>query len=295
MLLVLAIALVVGFCMMLLKSYLLEHGMENVWNFLNWLLFQGITEVSGNTSIGLFYIAQTLFINGIQLSVVPLVLTSISLALCNITDSSRFGRIAIKTFVGFLFFYVIGCMFAILASVLSINSGWFDVDMSALAADTSTVEKYTVSNPLAILLRFVPNNIFSTWTVNSEILAVVFVAIVLGLAINSLGDQLKIIRTVLEDLGKIVGKYIDIVINRCAPVCIFCMIVRTLALYGWEQISSLLHYMLVTVIVLAFYWLIMYPFLLAITCRVNPIPFLKRLSKSGCLPFRSIHLRPRFH
>lgn len=285
MLVVLGVAIVVGLGMMFLKSYMMGHGMEKIWESINWLLFQDITAEGGTASIGLFYIVQSLFINALQLAVIPLVLTSISLGLCSISDTAKFGRIALKTVLGFLFFYLGGCILAIIASVLSINSGWFNVDMSALVTDTSTVGNYSVSNPLSILLKFVPSNILATWTVNNQILAVVFIAVVLGMCINLLGNELKTIKSLLEDLSKIVGKYIDFVINKCGPVCIFCMIVRTLALYGWEQISSLMHYMVVAFAVLILYWFILYPLLVCITCKVKPLPFFLKTFKVGMFAF----------
>lgn len=285
MLIVLGVAIVIGVCMMFFKTFLISNGMESIWNGINWLLFQDITAKDGNTSIGLFYIIQTIFINALQLSIVPLVITSISLGLCNISDTTKFGRVAIKTVLGFLFFYVIGCAFAILASVLSINLGWFNVDMSALVSDTSSVTAYTVSNPLNILLKFVPSNILGTWIVNNQILAVVFIAVVLGLCINLYRTELKVLKDLLEDLSLIINKYLDFVVNKCGPVCIFCMVVRTLSVYGWEQVSSLLHYMITTAIVLLFYWFIMYPFLVSLICKVNPVKFFKKTFKVGMFAF----------
>lgn len=286
MLIVLACALVVGIGMMFLKSALINGGHENIWNGISWLLFDDISTASGNSSIGLFYIVQTLFVNGLQLAIVPLVLTAISLGLCAISDTAKFGRVAIKTVLGFLFFYVFGCLFAIIASVISINTGWFNVDMSALVGgELGAVTEYVVSNPLNIILKFVPSNIMSTWIVNNQILAVVFVAVVLGICMNLLGDKVADFKKIVEQLSDIVNMYLDFLVNKCGPICIFCMVVRTLALYGWEQISSLLHYMMVAAIVLLFYWIICYPLLISITCKVKPLPFLKKSFKAGLFAF----------
>ena len=73
-------AILVGFGMMFLKAYMLSHGYAEAWSWINWLLFQDITAKGANTSIGLFYILQTLFLNGIQLVIVPLVISSIALS-----------------------------------------------------------------------------------------------------------------------------------------------------------------------------------------------------------------------
>ena len=101
MLRVLFAAIICGIAMMFLKAYLLSHGMENVWGWINWLFMQDITSKGANTAIGLFYILQTLFLNGIQLVIVPLVLSSIALSVCSLTDTVKLGRIAYKTVLGF--------------------------------------------------------------------------------------------------------------------------------------------------------------------------------------------------
>ena len=40
---------------------------------------------------------------------------------------------------------------------------------------------------------------------------------------NFMRDELQIVRTLVEDLSKITNKYLDFIVNKCGPVCIFCM------------------------------------------------------------------------
>ncbi len=52
--------------------------------------FQDISDPEkGQSAIGLFYIIGQLFINGLQLVIVPMVFTSITLAICHITDTQK--------------------------------------------------------------------------------------------------------------------------------------------------------------------------------------------------------------
>ena len=91
--------LVVGLGFMLLK----QQMSEGTWNVINALLFQDITADQGFHSIGLFYIIGQLFMRGLQMAIVPLVLVSLSLAMCSISSSSKLGRIAGRTLLGFFF------------------------------------------------------------------------------------------------------------------------------------------------------------------------------------------------
>ncbi len=48
-------------------------------------IFQDVTE-AGAKGLGIFFIIGKLFLNGLQLTIIPLVFTSLTLALCSITD-----------------------------------------------------------------------------------------------------------------------------------------------------------------------------------------------------------------
>ena len=278
MLLALALGVIVGIIMMVLKNYLISSGNDGVWAIIDKIFFADITQSGNGTAIGIFFIIKTLFINALQFSVVPLVITSISLSLCSLTDTVKLGRIATKTILGFLMFYVLGSILAISASVLCINTGFFQTDLT-IPGISSAVDEYTVANPLNILINTVPSNLVSAMTSNSQILAVIFIAVILGLCMNFYGNELKTLRQVVEDCAVVVNKYLDVIINKCGPVCIFSMLVYTFAAYGMEQIAPLLRYMLVAFLCMLFFQLVAYPVVVGLICRTNPLKFLRKMFK----------------
>ena len=85
---------------------------SSTWQTINNILFQDITAKGANQAIGIFYIGGQLFIRSLQLIIVPMVFTSIVMALCEIREASTLGRVAGKT-IG-------GCRFG---SVLGLRSG----------------------------------------------------------------------------------------------------------------------------------------------------------------------------
>lgn len=284
MLIAIAFGVVVGILVMILKSSLLASGNTAAWNVLDKLFFADITQPENQTAIGFLYIVRTLFINALQFGIVPLVITSISLSICSLTDTAKLGRLAVKTIIGFLGFYFVGCFIAIAVSVFAIHSGFFNQSI-ALSGSTEDVAQYSVANPLAIIISAVPNNMFSVMIKNSSIIAVIFIAVVLGLCMNFMHDQLTVIRPLMEDLSKIVNRYLDFVVNICGPFCIFCMLVYTFGAYGLDQITPLLHYMLVAFLCLIFYLVVMYPLIVAVTCKINPIKFFQKEVKVALWAF----------
>lgn len=85
-------AVVLGFMCGILMIILRENStgdLSNAWKFVDALLFQDITTTKGIEGIGLFYIVGQIFMRGLQLAIVPLVLASLSLALCSLADPKK--------------------------------------------------------------------------------------------------------------------------------------------------------------------------------------------------------------
>ena len=74
--------ILLGVVCLWLRESLTAGGNEGTWKLINRIFFQDITQEKGFYSLGLFYIIQQLFMRGLQLAIVPLVLSSLSLALC---------------------------------------------------------------------------------------------------------------------------------------------------------------------------------------------------------------------
>ena len=136
--------LAVGIAFLFLKGQLSEE----TWKIINALLFQDITAEDGVNAIGLFYIIGQMFMRGLQLAIVPLVLVSLSLAMCSISSSSKLGRIAGRTLLGFFGFYVIGACLGGLVAFGVKSLGFFNVTLPSEAViDAATLDRF---NPLAI-------------------------------------------------------------------------------------------------------------------------------------------------
>ena len=211
-----AAGFVVGFLMLFLREFLLESGKS-----------------------GILYIVGQLFMRGLQLAIVPLVLTSLSLAMCSLANPERLGKIAGKTFITYICFYVVAAALAGAAAYFVKTMGWFDVQLpNEMVTEAVTMEGY---NPLVTVVNAVPSNIFSAFSSNNEIISVVVVAIILGLCMTVLGKKTEPLRKVIENLNDVVQLFLNFLIDKIGPVAIFCMITRTLAVYGIEYINRRLY------------------------------------------------------
>lgn len=269
----------VGILFLLLRENLSANGNGHIWDVINKIFFHDITSDTGLESIGLFYIISQLFMNGLQLAIVPLVLVSLSLSLCSMKNPEKLGKIAGKTIICFVAFYVVGAFLGGSFAYLIKTLGWFDVQLPA--ADTSNIATMESNNPLTTIVSAVPNNIFAVLTTNTSILAVVVVAAIIGLLMNTLREKTEPLKKVLESLNEMIIVYMDFLINKISPIAIFCMISRTFATYGIEYLKPALTWIVATIFICIVLVVTIYPIGVWITTGLNPIIFLKKILKVG--------------
>ncbi len=269
----------VGIICLLIKAQLVGTENEGIWKVVDAIFFQDITATTKIEGIGIFYIIGQLFMRGLQMMIVPLVLCSLSLALCSLADPKKLGRIAGKTFVCYLCFYIVAAALAGVGAYFVKSMGWFNVNLpEQQAQDLVTMDGY---NPLVTVVNAVPSNIINALSSNNAILSVVVVAIVLGLCMTAMGEKAAPLKRVIEVLNDVVQMALNFLINKVAPVAIFCMIARAFAVYGVEYISPTLVWIATTIVVSLLLVVTIYPIGIFLTTRLNPFTFLKKSAKIG--------------
>jgi Na+/H+-dicarboxylate symporter len=276
------IAVILGFVVGILCIAIRDAvgGTENGgWKIVDALLFQDITKTTGFEGIGIFYIIGQLFMRGLQLAIVPLVLTSLSLALCSLADPKKLGRIAGKTFITYVLFYITAAALAGTAAYAVKLAGGFNVNLpSSQATEIATMDGY---NPLVTLVNALPSNVFSAFSSNNSILSVVVIAIILGLCMTAMGEKAEPLKKVIDNLNEVIQMWLNFLINRIGPTAIFCMITRALAVYGTEYIRPTLVWMITTIVVSLVLVCTIYPIGIFLSTGLNPLPFMKKVFKVG--------------
>ena len=275
--------IVLGLIFMMVRQNMLEGENEATWSTINKLLFQDITAADGIGAIGIFYIIGQIFMKGLQAAIVPLVLVSLSLALCSITDSTKIGRVAVKTLIGFFAFYAVGALIACTVAYLVKSAGLFNVVLAADGlGEAKTIDAF---NPLAVIVNAVPNNITSAFSTNNSILAVVFTAVVIGICMNVLGEKAEPLKKVFESANEVIQLYLNFLINKIGPVAVFCLVTRTFAIYGAEYLAPAAAYVAVSMVTLLATCAILYPVGIFVTTGLNPMKFLQKMLKVGIFGF----------
>ena len=270
MVVALAAGIIVGLIFMAIR----ENIDPSTWATINNILFQDITAEGAESAIGIFYIGGQLFVRALQVVIVPMVFTSIAMAIGTVSDARTLGRISTKTLLWFLMSTAGGLLLASVVGMIVFDMGLFSVNLDGLSASSGS----TSSNPLLVFLNIVPSNIASVFSSNTEVLAIVFLAVATGLCMNKLGfEKTTTMRRLLQELNDIVTVFLNFVVTKFAPIAIFLLISRTFATYGIEYIRPAVVYMVLTVILLLIYLFGAYPLMVFIGTRLSPKTFLRKI------------------
>jgi len=274
MLIAMFAGIVVGLGFMLLREKL--GAASEAWVTINNLLFQDITAAGAEKAIGLFYICGQLFVKSLQLVIVPMVFTSIVMAIGTIRDASTLGRMSAKTFGWFLMTTLVALVLAGAVALICFNAGFFSTSLEGLSVATGS----TGANPLNVILNIIPSNIGATFTVNSAVLSIIFLAIVIGLSLNKLGYGAECtINKLCKELSDIVVIFLNFVVNKFGPIAVFMLLCRTFATYGIDYLKPAAAYVILTVALLLAYLFIGYPLYIAIATKMNPFIYIKKIFK----------------
>ena len=247
---------------------------DGVWHTLYSLLFADITAAGNEQAIGLFYLGGQLFIRALQLIIVPMVFTSVVMAISEINEARTLGRISAKTIGWFMLTTCIALLIAGAVSLFCFDLGIFNVRIEGMEGATGS----TGSNPLKVILDIIPSNIGATFSVNNAVLGVVFLAVVVGLGLNIIGSSKEsAIYRLCEEVSRIVVVFLSFVVQKFGPAAIFMLLCRTFATYGVDYLKPAAHYVVLCVALLLVYLFIGYPLYAALCCKVNPITFLKKV------------------
>ncbi len=274
--------LVVGLSLLFLRESLLGSGQTDVWKTINDLLFQDITAQGAGSALGIFYLIGQLFIRSLQLIIVPMVFTSITLAIGQISDTRTLGRISAKTLIWFLICSFFALLLACAVGGALFNTGLFSSHIEGLTGNAGS----TGANPMNVILNMVPSNIATAFGSNTAVLAIVFLAVSLGLAMNQLGEErTSTLRKLIQEVNNVVVVFLNYVVNKFGPVAIFMLLVRTFATYGVDYLRPAVAYVITAVILLLLYLVVGYPLIVAAAIRKNPVTFLKKISNVAVFGF----------
>jgi aerobic C4-dicarboxylate transport protein len=177
------------------------------------------------------------FVNLVKMVIAPIVFFTIVLGIATLGDLKRVGRVGGKA----LLYFEIVTTFALAIGLLVVNfvKPGAGLDVSQIAG--GDISRYTTQAQQMTFVDFVthivPANMLEAF-VRGEMLQVVFVAVLFGVALSAIGEMARPALTVFESLSKALFRIVGIIMI-VAPIGAFGAMAYTVGNFGLRTLIPL--------------------------------------------------------
>ena len=242
-----------------------------------------------------------IFINLLKLIAVPLVLSSLITGVASLSDLKKLSRIGGKTIT----IYIVTTAIAVTIGLVAVNiiqpGETVPEDMKAKLQNTyqsaasgkmeaaEQVKDRTILQPV---VDMVPSNFFSSASNNRNMLQVVFVAIIVGIALIQIPkEKARPVLEFMEGVNDLVIKLVDNIMLM-APIGVFALIADTITSVAGNNINNVLEllgalgfYMLAVIFGLLLHMVVTYSAILKIFSKMSLKKFYQGIAPAQLLAF----------
>ncbi|MBO6108827.1 MAG: dicarboxylate/amino acid:cation symporter [Eubacterium sp.] len=233
------------------------------------------SDISGFISKNIFSSVYDVFMSALKLIVGPLVFFSVASSIADFSDLRALGRIAIKIVAMYL-----------LTSMIAIAVGFFTyqvfpigdtslvnaVDADA-AADTIAKGEGADLSIRDTLVNIVPSD-FVTPFQESDMLQIIFMAVVIGLAAAAISVKKPGIKQGLSSMNMLVSKLTSIIVTFI-PLIVFCSMAKMMINMDLGDLAGVIKWIPV-IYVGDILMILVYGIILLLFTRLNPITFFRK-------------------
>lgn len=218
-----------------------------------------------------------LFLRALKMLIVPLIMSSMIVGVSKTGNAGNLGRLGIKT----ILFYLLTSLLAILTGLLLVNL--IKPGFGVFIDFTSKISKESFENQSLgnILLRIIPENIFSAM-VKTEILSIIFFSLLFGFFITKLDEKHSVpLKVFFESVFEVMMK-ITLFILKFTPLGVFAIVADLFAkqagdLDSLKSILSSLSLYMFTVLAGIFIHKFITLSLILKLFKINPLGHLKNM------------------
>lgn len=267
------------------------------------LIWGLIASVAGYSEFTIDFVQPigTIFINLLKLIAVPLVLASLIVGVTNLNNVATLSRMGGKTIA----IYMVTTIFAITIGLTVVNvmqPGDFlpaETQQQLMSNYEGNIEgsedaaqEVLDRSPMTFFVDIVPENFFSSASDNSNMLQVVFVAILLGIGLIQIPEEKsKSLVNFFDSLNEVIIKIVDLVM-KIAPYGVFALMAGVIVELAGDDIGQALNllgalgwYCVAVVVGLLLHVLIVYSSLFKLYSKMKLTDFFKAIRPAILLGF----------
>ena len=220
----------------------------------------------------------TIFINLLKFIVVPIVLLSLICGMISMKDIKKVGSIGWKTIV----YYLITTLVAIVIGLVVAN-----IFKGAFPLLDTTGAEYTAnsSNFMDTIVNIFPSNLWAP-LVNATMLQVIVIALLIGAGILLVGEKAQPFATFVESANEVFMKIMMLII-KCSPIGVFCLMVNVVAVNGPSIVGSLAIVLGVAYLGYIIHMVVVYSVAVKGMAKMSPVTFFKNMVPAIIFAFTS--------
>ena len=217
----------------------------------------------------IFYLGGTGFIRLMKMLVVPLVFFSIVVGVASISDVRKIGKIGGTTILIYLLTTAVAVTIALMIGML------FKPGLGLHLVDIAQTSNVTVNQTITdTVLNIIPENPFNSLA-TGDMLPVIIFGLLVGIILAKLRDETDVVNNFFTQGNTIMMEMTSIVM-KFAPIGVFCLMAKTFGNLGFDAIIPLTKYVSCVLLGLAIQAFVVYPGLLVVFTRLNPIKFFRK-------------------
>lgn len=195
-----------------------------------------------------------LFMNLMFVIIIPLIFLTITTSIAKIKEPKRLSKVILSIFGVFIITSLVAVAIGLVStySMKLVNPSDTEVIMEGLGG-TETKEELNI---LERTVQVISVSDFKDILSKDNIIALVVVSILVGLAISKLGDEAEDFKKVLESANKVVLKFVDFVFLY-APIGLGCYFASLIGTFGASiAVGYAKTFVIYTVVSILFYFVI---------------------------------------
>ena len=181
-----------------------------------------------------------IFLNLIKMIVVPIIISSIIVAIAGVGDIKAVGKLGGKS----LLYFVCVTMTAIIVGLVSANIfqpgkgvNMDNLEQTDISSYVGSAEAKEDQSIIDMIVHIVPSNPFEAF-VTTDMLAIIFFSVLFGLGIAAVGDKARPVYHFFDGVAQIMF-YITNLVMKFAPIGVFGLIGVTISKFGLESLIPL--------------------------------------------------------
>ena len=216
-------------------------------------------------------LAGTLFLDLLRMVLVPLIFTSITVGVANLRAHENMHSVWIATLSFFLLSMALAILIGFGAAELFRPGEGLQLSMFAEAAQQHEARRMPLPDYIAQFLHGLFQNPFKALA-QGDILAIVMIALFLGIALVVGGERFRTLRALIEEVQALCLVVVGWIM-RLAPLGVAALIMQLVATQQSSLLSYLFKFICVILGTTLFHGAVVLPLILYLFTRITPLYF----------------------